>query len=344
MLAMMSIRRIDRAQERLLADTAFDPITLVAPELRDGLAMIPELDISEAALPAIRQGFIMRELPPLPEALQAVACEERFLPGWHGAPDVRVLHYTPPGVREGLRPALLNIHGGGYVLGNAEINDPPNRMAALKLGCVVVSVDYRLAPETRWPGALEDCYAALCWLHDNAAELGIDPARIAISGESAGGGHAASLALYARDRIRRDGAGPAICFQLIDYPMLDDRTCVDPQPHPYCGHFIWTPDKNHLGWQALLGVAPGGPDVPDAAVPARAEDLSSLPPAYISIGSLDLFLEESLEYARRLTRAGVPVELHVTPGGYHGFGIAQGSPQVVQANALRLAALKRAFA
>jgi acetyl esterase/lipase len=336
MLAMLSIRRDDTSQERDLTESAFDPLSLVAPELRAGLELIPNIDISEAGLAAIRQGFAMREMPPLPEALQAVACTERFVPGLNGAPDVRVLHYTPPGAPECLRSALLNIHGGGFVLGNAEINDGANRAAAVEHGCVVVSVDYRLAPETRWPGALEDCYAALCWLHDNAAQMGVDPARIAISGESAGGGHAAALAIYARDNN-----GPPICFQLIDYPMLDDRTCADPQPHPYCGHFVWSPQKNHMGWKALLGMEPGGADVPQAAVPARTEDLTGLPPAFISIGSLDLFLEESLEYTRRLTRAGVPVELHVTPGGYHGFGVAQAAPQSIQAARIRSEALGR---
>ncbi len=320
-----------------------DPISLVAPELRIGIELIPDLDLSEAGLAAIRAGFAIRQLPPLPDALQAVSCQERFIPGLNGAPDVRILHYVPPGETATPRPALLEIHGGGFVLGNPEIGDATNRAAALEHGCVIVSVDYRLAPETRFPGALEDCYAALCWLHDNAPQLGIDRDRIAISGGSAGGGHAAALALYARDRVRQDGTGPAICFQVLDYPMLDDRTCADPQPHPYCGHFIWSPEKNRFGWKALLGMEPGGPDVPQNAAPARASDLSGLPPAYIMIGGLDLFLEESLEYARRLSRAGVPVELHVIPGGYHGFGVAQDAPQSRQAARLASEALARAF-
>jgi triacylglycerol lipase len=233
---------------------------------------------------------------------------------------------------------LLHIHGGGYVLGIPEANDAANRATALALGIVVVSVDYRLAPETVWPGALEDCYAALVWMHESAAELGIDPTRIAIAGESAGGGHAAALALHARDR-----GGPAICFQLLDAPMLDDRTGTTNDPHPHVGHFVWTPEKNRFGWRALLGVEPGGPEVPAAAVPARAADLSGLPPTFISVGALDLFLEEDMDFVRRLTRAGVPAELHVIPGAYHGFGMAQGSPQVVQTAELRNRALARAL-
>jgi triacylglycerol lipase len=207
------------------------------------------------------------------------------------------------------------MHGGGFVLGMPEINDASNRALALAHGCVVASVDYRLAPETRYPGALEDCYAALAWLHLQAGALGIDAAHIAIGGESAGAGHAALLALLARDR----GEYP-ICFQLLDSAMLDDRTGSGENPHPVCGEFVWTAQHNRFGWRALLGTEPGGPQVPARAVPARYADLSGLPPAFIAIGALDLFLEENLEYARRLARARVPVELHVIPGAFHGFG------------------------
>lgn len=319
-----------------------NPLALVAPELAPALEFFPDLDFSQG-LAAYRGAFDARLLPPLPAELEAVAVEERFLPGAVEAPDVRVLHYTPPGMASGPRPALLHIHGGGYVLGTPEINDAANRMTALALGITVVSVDYRLAPETVWPGALEDCYAALSWMHDNAAELGIDAARIALAGESAGGGHAVALALHARDRVRQDGKGPRICFQLLDAPMLDDRTGTGTDPHPHTGHFIWTPEKNRFGWRALLGVEPGGPDVPAAAVPARAADVSDLPPTFITVGALDLFLEEDMEFIRRLTRAGVAAELHVIPGAYHGFALAQGSPQVAQTAALRQTALARAL-
>jgi acetyl esterase/lipase len=179
------------------------------------------------------------------------------------------------------------------------MGDSANCATALMLDCIVVSVDYRLAPETSWHGSLNDNYAGLRWLADNAAELGIDPARIAISGGSAGGGHAAALALHARNL-----GGPAICFQLIDFPMLDDRTAASAYTHPYTGEFVWTPEHNHFGWKALMGTEPGRDGVHETAAPARANDLSGLPPAFISIGALDLFLEESLEYSRRLTRAG----------------------------------------
>ncbi len=315
---------------------------LVAPELDPVIDVFPPIDFSQG-MAALRSGFSLRELPPLPPELAAVSCVERFIPGANGDPDVRVLHYAPPGSAAAPRPAVLEIHGGGYVIGSADMSDPANRAIAHSLGCVVVSVDYRLAPETPWPGSLNDNYAALCWLAGNAGELGIDPARIAITGGSAGGGHAAALALHARNVIRQTGSGPAICFQLIDYPMLDDRTCVDPDPHPYTGEFVWTPELNHFGWKSLLGTDPGGDGVHETAAPARATDLSGLPPAYISIGALDLFLDESLEYTRRLARAGIPVELHVIPGAFHGSGMMQDAPQSKLANDLRMQALARAL-
>jgi triacylglycerol lipase len=318
-----------------------DPLQLVAPELAPALEFFPDMDFSQG-MEALRQPFDARAMPPLPPELEAVRFQERFLPSGRGAPDVRVLHYTPPAAKPG-RPALLHIHGGGYVLGTAEIGDASNRAAALSLGIEVVSVDYRLAPETVWPGALEDCYTALVWMHNNAAELGINPARIAIAGESAGGGHAAALALHARDKAKENGGGPAICFQMLDAPMLDDRTGTTRDPHPHTGHFIWTPERNRFGWSSLLGVPAGGPDVPAAAVPARAASVAGLPPTFITVGALDLFLEEDMEFIRRLTRAGVPAELHVIPGAYHGFGMAQGSPQVLQAMDLRQSALARAL-
>lgn len=318
-------------------------IHLVAPELLAALAAFPAFDLNEELIAMLRQGGPMLSgltAPTIPPELAAVTLDERFIPGPPDAPDVRVLVFTPPTTAAAARPAYLNIHGGGFVLGSADMSELPSREMALEQDCVVVSVDYRLAPETRWPGAVEDCYAALRWMHREAASLGIDPTRIAVGGESAGSGHAASLALLARDR----GEFP-ICFQLLDCPMLDDRTGAVGDPHPYCGEFVWTPDKNRFGWRALLGVEPGGPDVPTDAVPARVENLEGLPPALIVVGTLDLFLEENIEYARRLLRAGVPAELHVIPGGYHGFGIAGGDvPQVQVLMRLRRDALARAFA
>ena len=317
---------------------------LVAPELLPVLDVLPSFDFNEEVLRAIRAGAPMAEQmkpPPLSPEQQAVACEQRFIPGPPGAPDVRVLVYTPTRKNEVRpRPAYLHVHGGGYVLGNPELNDGSNRSLAAELDCVVVSVDYRLAPETRYPGALEDCYTALIWLHAQAEPLGIDRTRIAIAGESAGGGHAAALALLARSR-----GEVQICLQLLDSAMLDDRSGSTSDPHPYCGEFVWTRNSNRVGWRSLLAVEPGGPDVPADAVPARAADLSGLPPAFIVVGALDLFLEENIEYARRLIRVGVPTELHVIPGAFHGFSVAGGdAPQVRTCMRLRQDALARAWA
>jgi acetyl esterase/lipase len=316
---------------------------LVAPELAPLLDYLPGFDFNEETLRALRAGRAIspQKRPPLSVEQEAVVLEERFIPGSPGAPDVRLLIYTPPGKSPPAgRPAFFHMHGGGYVIGNPEINDGSNRSRAADLDCVVVSVDYRLAPETRFPGALEDCYAALTWLHAQAMQLGVDRSRIAIGGESAGGGHAAALAILARNR-----AGPArICFQLLDSPMLDDRTGSGSDPHPYCGEFVWTAASNRFGWRSLLGVEPGTAAVPTEAVPARTADLAALPPTCITVGALDLFLEEGLEYARRLGRAGVPTELHVIPGAFHGFGVAGGrAPQVQACLRYQRDALARAF-
>ena len=316
---------------------------LVAPELLPMLELLPSFDFNEETLRAVRAGAAISPMkrPPLSAEQEAVACEQRFIAGPPGAPDVRVLVYTPPGKKPQTgRPGILHVHGGGYILGNPELNDGSNRSIATEQDCVIVSVDYRLAPETRFPGALEDCYAGLTWLHAQAGQLGVDSSRIAIAGESAGGGHAAALAILARDR-----GGPAarICFQLLDSAMLDDRTGSGSDPHPHCGEFVWTAASNRFGWQSLLGVEPGTTAVPPGSVPARVEDLSGLPPTFITVGALDLFLEENLEYARRLIRVGVPAELHVVPGAFHGFSMGGHSPQVQACLRLRRDALARAF-
>ncbi len=313
---------------------------MVAPELLAGLDTLPSFEWTDEVLAQVR-AIDLRHMP-VPElsARQAsVRREERFIPAPAGAPDIRVLIYSPPDSAQGPRPAFFHVHGGGFIAGAPEINEVYSRSFSSEQGCVVVSVDYRLAPETRYPGSLEDCYAALAWLCRHADELGVDRARIAIGGESAGGGHAAALTILARDR----GEVP-VCLQLLDSPMLDDRTGSVSEPHPYCGKFVWTPESNRFGWRALLGVEPGSPDVPVGAVPARTLDLAGLPPTCITVGALDLFLEESLEYTRRLNRAGVPTELHVIPGAYHGFPMAgTDAPQVRQWLRLRSDALARAF-
>ena len=290
---------------------------LVDPEIAPLLDSFPRLQFSVETLPQFRamnaEVFEQQKasLPQFPD----IDVAERVVPGPQGAPDVRVLVYSPKNVSHPL-PALLWIHGGGYVIGSADQDDPQVKSIVAEVGCVALSVDYRLAPETPFPGPVEDCYAALTWLHTHATELGVDANRIAIGGASAGGGLAAGLALLTRDR-----AEVPLAFQLLIYPMLDDRTVSAIDPHPYTGEFIWTHDANRFGWTSYLGQEPGSVNVAPYAAAARAENLGALPPTYICIGALDLFLEENLEYARRLLREAVPTELHVYPGAYHGFNL-----------------------
>jgi len=299
---------------------------LVDPELIEAIDPYPSVHAPIASLEEVRTE-LRRMLAAAP-----VPCDPRVqrlevqVPAGPGAPNVRLLVYVPRQPCRA-RPAVLHIHGGGYVVGAPEFAESANTQLAADLGCVVASVDYRLAPEHPYPAALQDCHAALRWLHEQSDALGVDPRRVAVKGESAGGGLAAALALYARDQ-----GGPSLCFQHLTYPMLDDRTGLGPDPHPYAGDFVWTPERNRLGWEALLGQPPGASDVPGWAAPARATDLRGMPPTFICVGALDLFLEENLEFGRRLTRAGVPLELHVYPGAFHGFGAA------VQARVSRAAA------
>lgn len=287
---------------------------LVDPEIVLLLDEFPAFQFTPESLPQVRAmvAEMFMSMPDAPE-YPDIDVAERSVPGPEGAPDVRVLVYTPKHAQRPL-PALLWIHGGGFVIGSADADDLKVKQMVSQVGCAAVSVEYRLAPETPHPGPVEDCYAALKWLHANAAELGVDSSRIAIGGESAGGGLAATLGLLTRDR----GEVP-LAFQLLIYPMLDDRTVTAADPHPFVGEYIWTADSNRFGWTSLLGQEPGGEGVSPYAAAARAEDLAGLPATYISVGTLDLFLEEDMEYARRLIRAGVPTELHVYPGAYHGF-------------------------
>jgi acetyl esterase/lipase len=316
---------------------------LVDPELIAILDQIPATVLTAETLGQTRARARMALAAMMSQAsanvpqFSALSVSERFIPGRDQAPDVRVLVYLPNSVQEPL-PALLWIHGGGYVMGSADAEDLMVKRIVSDVGCAAVSVDFRLAPETPHPGPVEDCYAALKWLSLHADELGIDPNRIAVGGSSSGGGLAAALALLARDRRE-----VPLVFQFLLAPMLDDRTCTLAKPHPYTGEFIWTPETNRFGWTSLLGQEPGGPDVSPYAAAARAEHLEGLPATFLNVGALDLFLEEDLEYARRLMRAGVPTELHVYPGAYHGFRMVADAQVTHTAERDQLAGLKRAF-
>jgi acetyl esterase/lipase len=230
--------------------------------------------------------------------------------------------------------AVVFFHGGGYIFGHIDLFDGPVSRYVSASGVPMLSVEYRRAPEHPFPTPLEDAYTALRWLHEHAAELGLDPERIGVMGDSAGGGMAAALTILARER-----GGPAIARQILLMPMLDDRTRT-PNPHiaPYA---IWSYDDSATAWPALLGDAAGGPDVPPTAAPARLEDASGLPPAYIDVGQIDVFRDEDMAYATKLSRAGVPVEFHLHPGAPHEFdSIAFDSDVARRAIADRVRVLK----
>lgn len=263
---------------------------------------------------------------------------EQTIPTPRGAPDVKI-YIINSATGDRPRPAILHMHGGGFIGGSARSGVPALQRLALELNCIIVTVEYRLAPETVFPGALEDNYAALLWLYKNAAALGADAARIAVMGESAGGGHAAMLAIAARDR----GEVPLV-LQALVYPMLDDRTGNVRTVPPRRGEVVWTAHQNTKGWTAFLGRPAGSGDMPYGSVPARVGDLKGLPPAFIGVGTIDLFLDEDIDYARRLIDAGVLTELHVIPGAFHGFDLlAPMSDIAKQFHVDLLAAIRRAF-
>jgi len=271
-------------------------------------------ELSMHDIPAVRRTMgqaidkMKASLPPI----EGVGTEDRKVPGPVDAPDVDIRIYKPVGQFDSL-PALLNIHGGGYVVGSVESEDFLVKQLVKDVRCVAVSVEYRLAPEHPFPAALEDCYAALKWLVMHTNELNVRQERIAIVGGSAGGGLAAALALLSRDRKEID-----IAFQLLIYPMIDDSNIIQASA-TIPDTLLWSRESNLIGWRSYLGREPGGEDVSPYAAVFRETDLTGLPAAYICVGGLDLFLHEDMEYAQRLLKAGVPTDVHVYSGAWHGF-------------------------
>ena len=316
-----------------LMESEIDPMSLVAPEFRAAAAQIALQDADgppaiRASIPQIRNSPFFADMQPLPDVdvLQTLA------PVGDGHPDVLLYVINArPGAKPGaLRPAILHIHGGGQVAGTARSEVPRLQGIARQLDCVIVTVEYRLAPEATYQASIEDNYAGLRWLNEHADEIGVDVERVAVFGESAGGGHAAMLANLATDR----GEFP-LAFQCLIYPMLDDRTGSTRRVPEYIGRYAWTADWNALCWECFLGMPAGGEDVPAIAVPSRRKNLRNLPPTFIGVGAIDLFVEENVEYAARLISAGVATELIVVPGGFHGFDIF--APETAPAQAFERA-------
>ncbi|WP_022872639.1 alpha/beta hydrolase [Nesterenkonia alba] len=289
----------------------FDPeLSSVLPEIRKALP-----GFSAETLPQMRQAMddgLPGVEPPDLTAGGRVTVEERNVPGPDGAPDVTLLILRPAQATAHLG-AIYHIHGGGMIVGNRTTGIETFLPYAADGLATVVSVEYRLAPENPHPAPVEDCYAGLVWTAQHAAELGIDPDKLMVAGTSAGGGLAAATALLARDRQY-----PALSHQVLVCPMLDDRG-VTPSSQMLEDDGVWDRNDNLFGWSALLGESRGGDDVSPYAAPARAEDLSGLPRTYLDCGSSETFRDEILDYAHRLSVAGVSVDLHMWGGGFHGF-------------------------
>ena len=291
-----------------------DLLARMDPEVAEVLPHLPPLDLTDIPaaraamlemLAAVTEGF---------EPSEQVSRQDHRVPGLNGDPEVLVRHYRPTDQSRAL-PCLYWIHGGGHVLGQVDQDDLMMEHIVTEVGCAVVSVDWRRAPEHPFPAPMNDCYAGLLWTWQHAAELNVDPGRIAIGGASSGGGSAAGLALLARDK----GEVP-VRFQLLIYPMLDDRN-VTRASQVITDPKVWNRASNLIGWRSYVGDAVGTEAVSPYAAPTRATDLTGLPPAFVATGDLDLFLDEDIEYAQRLLQADVPAELHVYPGGIHGFDL-----------------------
>lgn len=282
------------------------------PQLQAALAVMPALGSSLTEDIALhRTAFLEMARAHAQPPLESITIENRYIPGPEGAPEVFVRIYTPK-QRPATLPGVLWIHGGGFIIGHPVMDDDLCQRFVNEAECIIVSVDWRLAPENPFPAGVEDCYAALQWMVASAAELGIDPDHVAVAGASAGGGVTAAVALLARDR-----GGPKLAFQMPLCACLDDRHTT-PSSYEVTDPRLWNRGISLAAWKLYLAGETSGKVSPYAA-PSRATDLSSLPPAYMCIGEVDLMRDENIEYATRLMQAGANTELHIYPGAFHGF-------------------------
>ncbi|AJW38350.1 esterase [Rhodococcus sp. B7740] len=306
------------------------------PELAAAVTMLPSVDFGD--LPAARSTFTTLVDAMLADlSMDGVSLRELAVPGLDGAPDVVVRFFTPEHA-DGPLPVLVWIHGGGFAIGTAASSDPYCVDVVRELGFAVANVEYRLAPETPFPGPLDDCYAALAYIHSHVDELGVDPDRIAVGGQSAGGGLAAGTVLRARD----EGVVP-VAFQLLEIPELDDRLHTVSMTE-FVDTPMWHRPNAILSWQYYLGESYSGPDDPNVSIyaaPARATDLAGLPPSYVSTMELDPLRDEGIDYAVRLLQAGVSVELHSFPGTFHGSALLATAEVSKRGHAEALDALRR---
>ncbi len=300
-------------------------------ELADLVPFIPPGGIEDVG--AAREWMVeMSRLASAEFDASGLVIEDRAVPGPTGGPEVPVRLYRPA-TADGTVPGLLYLHGGGFVVGSVEVENAGAGGLARSLGIAVASVEYRLAPEHPFPAGVEDCYAALVWFHDHAESLAIDPDRIGIFGQSAGGGLSAAVSLMARDR-----GGPPLCLQFLGIPELDDRLDT-PSMRRFVDTPMWNRPNAVLSWRHYLGDQPG--DVSPYAAPARAVDLAGLPPAYVSTMEFDPLRDEGIHYALRLLEAGVTVELHSYPGTFHGSSLFPHAAVSKRIQAETLDALRR---
>jgi len=305
------------------------------PEIAPLVPLLPVLDSDDPA--AIRAGLseMIAQLPP-PDTT-GLRIEDRQIPGRDGDPTVPIRIYWPE--QRSAPAAIYSVHGGGFIAGDLATEHGLNVRLARELGIVVVSVDYRLAPETPFPGGLEDIYAGLVWTAAHAGELGIDTERIAIQGTSAGGGLCAALALLARDR-----GGPHIAFQFLSVPELDDRLTTGSMIE-FTDTPLWSRPRAVVSWDCYLGPGrAGSDDVSIYAAPARATDLAGLPPAYVAVMHFDPLRDEGIAYALAMLSAGVSVELHLFPGTFHGSMLIEHAAVSQREHAETIAVLRQALA